>query len=236
VTVRVLAYFNPERLINQRASSQQLIQKVTARIEQLNQQLAAPRSRRGRDQVAAEVDRLLRESDLLTVFSVEIEESEIEERRRFQVRVKLKEDVWARRRRFDGFTILVSHQSVTGDAERLSRQYRAKDAVEKDFQTIKSLVDLRPVHHRTDVKVRAHVTVCMLALLLERTLTQRLGGHASAPAALELLSDCRLNRLSIGDTSFHVLTQLTDAQRAILRKLKLEHVATADAVDALASR
>jgi len=46
----------------------------------------------------------------------------------------------------------------------LCRTYRAKDAVETDFQVIKSLIKLRPVRHRTDAKVRAHVTLCMLAL------------------------------------------------------------------------
>jgi len=43
--------------------------------------------------------------------------------------------------------------------------YRAKDAVEKDFQTIKTDIKLRPVFHHTDPKVRAHLSLCMLTVL-----------------------------------------------------------------------
>ncbi len=72
----------------------------------------------------------------------------------------------------------------------LVQLYRDKDAVEKDFQTIKDVVKLRPVYHHTDPKVRAHVTLCILALLLERTLEQRLRRSSmpmTAPACFEQL-------------------------------------------------
>lgn len=55
--------------------------------------------------------------------------------------------------------------------------YREKDIVEKDFQVIKSVLEIRPIRHRSDEKVKAHVTICMLALLLERILRKNLKGE-----------------------------------------------------------
>ena len=39
--------------------------------------------------------------------------------------------------------------------------------MERDFRSIKAIdVDLRPIHHWTETRVRAHVFICMLAAYL----------------------------------------------------------------------
>jgi transposase len=39
--------------------------------------------------------------------------------------------------------------------------------MERDFRSIKSIdLDLRPIHHYTETRVRAHVFICMLAAYL----------------------------------------------------------------------
>lgn len=104
----------------------------------------------------------------------------------------------------------------------LAREY----AVEKDFRTIKEVIKLRPVFHHADPKVRAHVTLCMLGLLLERTLEQRLkrtGAPLTTPACLEQLRSCHLNLLRAApelDPSYQ-LTELTAEPREILSSLRL---------------
>lgn len=121
--------------------------------------------------------------------------------------------------------MLVAHPELQQSAVDLCRLYRAKDAVEKDFQVIKSVVELRPVWHRTDAKVRAHVTLCMLALLLERTLQQRLKGQRSAKAALELLASCHLNMYGgHANPPAYALTHADPDQKSILRALRLQHL------------
>jgi transposase len=84
------------------------------------------------------------------------------------------EQWWRTRRSFDGFTVLVVHTKVEGSAAELCRTYRAKNA----FHVSKSVVKLRPVRHRTDLNVRAHIALCMLALHVRREMTQaRQGQH-----------------------------------------------------------
>src|SRR6266487_2830932 len=44
--------------------------------------------------------------------------------------------------------------------------YKQLSTVERDFRSIKTIdLDLRPVHHRLEDRVRAHVLLCMLAYL-----------------------------------------------------------------------
>jgi hypothetical protein len=99
-----------------------------------------------------------------------------------------------------GTLVFAAHPCLDLPAADLVSLYRSKDKVEKDFQTIKSVLELRPVYHRTDQKVRAHVIVCILALALERLMEERLrhaGLELTAPAALEKLANIDLCEVSL---------------------------------------
>jgi Transposase DDE domain len=51
--------------------------------------------------------------------------------------------------------------------------YKSLARVERDFRSIKSIdLDLRPIHHWTETRVRAHVFICMLAAYLTWHLRQ----------------------------------------------------------------
>src|SRR5690606_394202 len=76
----------------------------------------------------------------------------------WQVSLTLNEKEWARRRRYHGFVMLVASATLPQSADELARLYRAKDTIERDFRLIKDVVELRPIYHYTDPKVRAHVT------------------------------------------------------------------------------
>ena len=50
------------------------------------------------------------------------------------------------------------------DAGTVVNTYKSLARVERDFRSIKSIdLDLRPIHHWTSDRVRAHVFICMLA-------------------------------------------------------------------------
>ncbi len=107
--------------------------------------------------------------------------------------------------------------------------YRQKDAEEKDFETIKSDLELRPIFHHTDPKVRAHVSLCMLALLVERTLERRLRKAKrpmTAPACFEQLASGHLNMVLTGpdDQPAYIATEPDVEQRDLLERLRLSHL------------
>jgi hypothetical protein len=144
-------------------------------------------------------------------------------------------DALARRRRTAGIALLVGHEDIPGTAADIAAMYTSKDAIEKDFQTIKSVLDMHPVRHRTDEKVRAHVTLCMLALLVERTLHHRLRSIDEAPSAVGALTECatlHLNRVTHAGVTSHALTTPTPAQRRILQALHMEELIDPGAVAA----
>jgi hypothetical protein len=68
----------------------------------------------------------------------------------------------------DGIYVLrtsVPVEKMTAGA--VVRTYKSLAGVERDFRSLKSIdVDLRPIHHYTETRVRAHVFLCMLAAYL----------------------------------------------------------------------
>jgi hypothetical protein len=59
------------------------------------------------------------------------------------------------------------------DAAKVVATYKSLARVERDFRSIKAIdVDLRPIHHYTETRVRAHVFICMLAAYLTWHLRQ----------------------------------------------------------------
>lgn len=138
----------------------------------------------------------------------------------FRGSIVRKEQVWARRRRHDGFVLLLGHPELQHTGVELVDSYRGKDVVEKGFQSIKSVAELRPIYHYRDPKVQAHVTLCMLALVVMRSLEQRFreaGAPMTAPACIEALAPVHLNlRAPTYGEAVYDITRLNAAQRTIL--------------------
>ena len=53
-------------------------------------------------------------------------------------------------------------------------QYKELQDIERCFRTLKSSLDIRPVYHFVDRRVRAHVFICVMALQIQRLMRQRL--------------------------------------------------------------
>jgi transposase len=69
----------------------------------------------------------------------------------------------------DGIYILrTSVAAARLDAPDVVRAYKQLKEVERDFRVLKGPeLEIRPIHHRLEQRVRAHVFLCMLALYLE---------------------------------------------------------------------
>jgi hypothetical protein len=226
-TLRCAAYFNPEMFASQRRLAAGTLAALQGYVQTLNDQLMHATARTKAASVRQKVEHRLRRSDLVSAFNVEVVETCVGGKSYLKVKLTVNEAQWQRRQRFDGFTVIVADSRVQMTAQQLCQTYRAKDAVETDFQVIKSLIRLRPVRHHTDLKVRAHVTLCMLALLVERTLHQALRPKLSARSAFELLEPCRLtvHQASRRSRPTYVLTHPSDPQLRILRKVRLTRLA-----------
>lgn len=226
-TVRAVLAFNPEQWVNQKETSDRHLARLRDWTRRTNQRLLDARYKPSEAALTEAALQRLRRDNLVGCFTVSVSSTSHAGRKRHQISVEPDPTAWALRQRFHGFQVLIARPEDTRPPDELVRLFRSKDAVEKDFQTIKSALRLRPVRHRTDAKVRAHVTLCMLALLVERVMEQALEGKATAPAALEVLAEIHLNRLKTPSSALPVyaLTRPKPTQLDLLAALKLKHLA-----------
>jgi hypothetical protein len=85
-----------------------------------------------------------------------------------------REDQIAAEAALDGsYVIRTSLAADQLDTPGVVEAYKRLANVERDFRSLKSVdLELRPIHHRLDGRVRAHVLVCMLACYLAWHLRQ----------------------------------------------------------------
>ena len=79
--------------------------------------------------------------------------------------------------------------------------YKQLNEVERGFAHLKGLLEVRPVYHRAEARVRAHVFVAALAFLLDRALEKKLraaGSSLSSPCAWQALESVRCVEVDLG--------------------------------------
>jgi transposase len=105
-------------------------------------------------------------------------------------------------------------------AEDIALGYKQLLEVERAFRTLKSTLCLRPVYHSKDDRIRSHVLICWLALLLIRIAEVETG--QTWPRIRRQMQ--QLNLIEFFDNNGRILqhTELTANQRNILNKLKIK--------------
>jgi Transposase DDE domain len=104
-------------------------------------------------------------------------------------------------------------------AEDIALGYKQLLVVERGWRDMKQVIDLRPVYHRKEQRIRAHVLLCWLALLLARTVETTCGD--TWPTLRHQLERIKLGTFTGPAGTFQQRTELTGPQRAILAKLQL---------------
>ena len=105
-------------------------------------------------------------------------------------------------------------------AEDIALGYKQLLQVERSWKDLKQVIDLRPVYHRKEERIRAHVILCWLALLLAR-----IAENACAATWPELRR--QLDRIQVGAFTgpagtFRQRTEISPAQAAILEQLGID--------------
>ena len=105
-------------------------------------------------------------------------------------------------------------------AEDIALGYKQLAEVERGWRDLKHVLDLRPVYHRKEDRIRAHVILCWLALLLMRVAETRC--EDTWPKMRRELERLQVGTFEGPAGSFRKRTALTAAQKAILRKLAIQ--------------
>jgi Transposase DDE domain len=102
--------------------------------------------------------------------------------------------------------------------EDIAAGYKQLLEVERGWRDLKTHLDLRPVHHRKEDRIRAHVLLCWLALLLIRVAENAIPTHTWRRIR-EQLQTLHVGLFTGNAGHAHQRTELTAAQRDILRAL-----------------
>jgi hypothetical protein len=115
--------------------------------------------------------------------------------------------------RLDG-KFLLSTSDPDLSAEDVALGYKNLLEAERGFRDMKSTLDLRPIYHRIEPRIRAHVLLCWLALLLIRV-AERRTGMTWRRIAIEL---GRIHTVTLTGTAGTVTqtTPLTEIQQGIV--------------------
>ena len=102
--------------------------------------------------------------------------------------------------------------------------YKELNEVERGFRSLKDPIGMRPIWHRNERRVRAHIFVAALSFLIERMLERALkdaGVPLSAQAALTALQTIRHVRFQVDDEERTGVTPGSDRARQVLRALNI---------------
>jgi hypothetical protein len=127
---------------------------------------------------------------------------------------------------------LLRSSDPTLTAEDIALGYKQLLQVERGWRDMKTTLDLRPVHHRKEDRIRAHVQLCWLALLLIR-IAENQTGDTWRNVRRELQ---RLHQGTFRGTAglVHKTSEPTAAQLRIVRALGLDAPPTFPALQAAA--
>jgi len=115
---------------------------------------------------------------------------------------------------------VVTSNDDTLSAEDLALGYKQLMRVESCWRTIKSGLRTRPVFHWKPHRISAHVSLCVLALLIERIVEIRSGQTwRNVRARLDTIKVVEYQR---GDAVVRQTTELRDDVEALLRLLKID--------------
>ena len=137
---------------------------------------------------------------------------------------KLKEEA-----KLDG-KYLLSTTDMSLSAEDVALGYKQLWQVERAFRTLKTTLELRPMYHRLPDRIRAHVLLCWLALLLVRVVEREVDD--SWDNVRDELEEITRAWIRNKDGIIQLTSRPSNKQRKILNKLSIKDLRHIEAVSA----
>jgi hypothetical protein len=131
--------------------------------------------------------------------------------------------------RLDGKFLLSSSDDSLPAAD-MARLYKSLLLVEASWRDLKQVLELRPVYHRKEERIRAHVTLCFLALMLVRVVEKSTGD--TWPNVRRELERMHVGEFQGAAGRVVQRTETTPRQREILRALEIKEPPTVLELDA----
>jgi transposase len=122
---------------------------------------------------------------------------------------------------YDGLWVLDTSTDLPADEVALA--YKSLWRVERAFRTLKSPMEMRPIRHWTEPRIRGHVVLCFLAFLvrtaLERKIFEEAGLEATFDEILDALARVQQVRVDVKGIPLELTTEPPPLAQAVFRAL-----------------
>ena len=129
----------------------------------------------------------------------------------------------------DGKLLLVTNAEGLS-AQNVIQSYKSLADIERGFKVLKSEIEIGPVYHRLPERIRAHASICFMALILHRVMRSRLKAADASHTperALEQLQRIQHHRVRLnGGEPVAGVSTLSTEQNEVLHALGIEKPAT----------
>jgi transposase len=210
--VRVFVVHSEERELYERGMRELSMERTRKELEALQKQVEKGELKEP-DKIGAAAATKLRRNHGHRYFDWELRQGKF---RFFDHPVNL-----AREKALEGKYVIQTEERNLSALEAVAA-YKELNEVERGFSHLKSLLDLRPLYHRKDERVQAHVFVAALALLLDRALEKSLhaaGSNLSTPFAWQVLEMVRCVEVALGSRRKICVTRGNQHVTEVLRAL-----------------
>ena len=166
---RLIVCRNPQLAEERARKREALLQATEKQLEPIRKATLRKRSPlRGQDEIGLRVGKIIGKHKMQKHFQLTITEKSFSFQRNNQ---KIKAEAL-----LDGlYVVRTSVKSDTMPAVRVVETYKSLSRVERAFRCLKTVdLQLRPIYHHKDERIRAHVFLCMLAYYVEWHMRERL--------------------------------------------------------------
>ena len=213
--LRVIVIDSDERRGYEQAKREQAMERARQRLAKLKERVASGGLKRP-EKIGAAAERIMQKYHGYRYFDWELQNGALE--------FTESEARLGREKKIEGKHVIMTTEKGLSVLDAVA-MYKELTEVESGFRQLKDVMSLRPIYHQIEMRVKAHIFVAALALLVQRLLGRRLdeaGVDLSPARAMQALATVRLVTFRLkGQPERRGLAGGCPDARLVLRALKL---------------
>ena len=212
---RVVFYHNSEKAEVEARHRRERLDKAKTRLKEI-QALFTSGKRVDAEKLLQQAARYLERKKLARFFRLKTDENK-------GITFTLKREAVDFEAELDGLFVLRTDRKDLSIAQLVSA-YKTLARAESAFKELKDFIELRPIYHWAEERVRAHIFICVLSYLIETCIEIKLkekGLEITACKALNILSEIKLVDQEIEGMKLCSYSQPSAVSRRIIKALGL---------------
>jgi transposase len=213
--MRVIVVDSDERRAYEQTRRQQAMERARQKLKKLKERIAAGDLKQP-EKIGAAVERIMQKHHGYRYFEWKLENGTLvfsESKKHFESE-----------KRIEGKYVIATSEKGLSVLDAVA-MYKELTEVESGFRQLKDVMAMRPIYHQIELRVKAHIFVSALALLVQRLLGRRLkeaGVDLSPAQAMQALTTVRLVTFRLkGQPERRGLAGGSQDARRVLKALKL---------------